>query len=270
MKFSVLMSVYNKEKAEYLDAALKSIIDQSLQPHEIVIVKDGPLSPELDEVINRYVSSYKIFKIVGLPTNQGLGPALREGIKNCTYDVIARADSDDVSLPDRFELQIGFFAQNPNLDILSSNIVEFDESLTHKLSERIVPESDTAIKSYIKTRSPFNHMAVMYKKTSVIDAGSYEDCPYFEDYYLWCKAYANGGTFYNIQKPLVHARGGTAMITRRGGFNYSRCIFNFQRRIYKLRIIDTKTFMTNLLIRIPVSIMPTKGREILYKRILRG
>lgn len=270
MKFSVLMSVYHKEKAEYLDAALKSIIDQSLLPHEIVIVKDGPLTPELDEIINKYTSSHKIFKIVSLPTNQGLGPALCEGIKNCTYDVIARADSDDVSLPDRFELQVGFLTQHPNIDILSSNIIEFDESLSHKLSERVVPEDDAAIKTYIKTRSPFNHMAVMYKKASITTVGSYEDCPFFEDYYLWCKSYANGGTFHNIQKPLVHARGGSAMISRRGGFNYARCIFNFQRRIYKLRIIDAKTFAINLLIRIPVSIMPTKGREILYKRMLRA
>lgn len=269
MKFSVLMSVYHKEKAEHLDAALRSIINQSLQPAEIVLVKDGPLTPQLDKVIKSFSSKYKIFKIVGLPTNSGLGPALREGIKNCTYELIARADSDDISLPKRFELQIDFLKQNPKVDILSSNIIEFDDQLTTRLSERIVPEDDKTIKSYIKTRSPFNHMAVVYKKSVILAAGSYEDCPYFEDYYLWCKAYANGGIFHNIQESLIHARGGTSMITRRGGLSYAKCIFNFQRKAYSLRVIDSKTFVANLIIRIPIAIMPTSFREIFYKRMLR-
>lgn len=273
MKFSVLMSVYAKEKPEYLDAALQSLIDQTRLPDEIVLVKDGMLTPDLDVVIRRYVSltEYgKRFKIVPLDKNVGLGLALNAGIRACSHELIARADSDDVSLNDRFEKQIRYLEENSDVNIISANIQEYDESLTQKLSMRMVPEKDADIKKFVRRRSPFNHMAVVYRKSVIEATGSYEHCMYFEDYYLWCKVIARGGRFYNFQQSLIHARAGRGMIARRGGLNYVKNIYNFQRMAYRTGIIRKSDLVQNLLIRVPVAIVPGKLRAAFYGLVLRG
>ena len=104
--YSVLLSIYYKEKPQYLKEALNSVFKQTVQSQEIVLVKDGPLTDELDEIINNYVSQYPNLKVISLPQNQGLGKALNEGLKHCRYDIVARMDTDDISKPDRFEKQI--------------------------------------------------------------------------------------------------------------------------------------------------------------------
>lgn len=270
MKFSVLMSVYAKEKARNLDDAMKSILNQTLLPNEIVIVRDGPLTDELDAVLQKYTKNNKTIKIVTLEKNSGLGIALNKGIENCSYDIIARVDSDDVSVPERFKEQVGYLRLHPEVDIISSNIIEFDENLENELTRKNVPETDTDIKTYIKKRCPFNHMAVMYRKEVIVKAGSYEDCPYFEDYYLWCKVFKNGGSFYNIQKPLVHARGGVSMISRRGGVGYVKHIYHFQQKMFKLGIINEYELVRSLLIRSIISLVPNTVRGAFYRQALRG
>lgn len=270
MKFSVLMSVYAKEKAKNLDDAMKSILNQTLLPNEIVIVRDGPLTDELDAVLQKYTKNSKIIKTVTLEKNSGLGIALNKGIENCSYDIIARVDSDDVSVPERFKEQIEYLKLHPEVDIISSNIIEFDENLENELTRKNVPETDAEIKAYIKKRCPFNHMAVMYRKKAIVKVGSYEDCPYFEDYYLWCKVFKDGGSFYNIQKPLVHARGGLSMVSRRGGARYVQHIYSFQRKIFRLGVTSAYELATNSVIRILVSIAPNRIRGVFYKNALRG
>jgi glycosyltransferase involved in cell wall biosynthesis len=272
MKFSVLMSVYIKEKPKYLDAALKSLVDQTRQPDEIVLVKDGSLTPELDTVVDKYCKLPKIgdrFKVIPLEKNVGLGLALNAGIEACSGEIIARADSDDISTHDRFEKQIAYMETHPEANIISSNIQEYDESMTNKLLMRIVPESDVEIKRYVRRRSPFNHMAVVYRKSIIESVGSYEHCMYFEDYYLWCKVIALGGEFYNFQEPFVHARAGDSMIGRRGGVGYVKNIVHFQRMAKKTGIMSIVDVAINLLIRIPAAIVPTGWRKIVYSRGLR-
>jgi len=270
MKFSVLMAVYSKEKPAYFDAAIKSIVDQTLKPNEIVIVKDGPLTPELENVLEKYTKKYNTFKIISLEKNSGLGIALNVGIQNCSYDVIARADSDDVSVLSRFKKQIDFLESHPEVSILSANIIEYDEDLKTKQSQRNVPETDGQIKQYIKKRSPFNHMAVVYRKSEIEKAGSYEDCPYFEDYYLWCKVYVGGGNFYNIQEPLIHARGGVSLISRRGGFSYAHNTYNFLKKAYKIGAFSKIDFIRNLILRVSISLTPISIRSKIYKKALRS
>lgn len=272
MKFSVLMSVYIKEKPDFLNAALASLLEQIRKPDEIVIVQDGSLTKDLRDVINQYSkkSKYKhLFKVIQLKKNVGLGRALNIGLKECSYDIVARADSDDVSLPSRFAKQIDYMERNPEVKIISANIQEYDELLQRRLAVRAVPETDEAIKRYIRRRSPFNHMAVVFRKDSVRIAGGYVHCPFFEDYYLWCRVIARGGEFYNFQTPLVYARTGKSMISRRGGLAYVKSIVNFQRKAYGTKIFSRADVVINIFFRVPAAIFPNSIRSLLYNLVLR-
>ena len=269
-KFSVLMSVYYKEKPEYLKLAIDSVINQTLKPNEIVIVEDGKLTDELEKVISEYEKKYKFIKVIRFEKNRGLGIALNEGIKHCSYDYIARMDSDDVSLPNRFEIQIGFMNKYPQIDVIGSNICEYDISLEKKLNNKIVPESNEDIYKYMKKRNPFNHMTVIYKKTKVITAGSYIDCPGFEDYYLWARMASNKCNFYNIQENLVKARTDVNMIYRRGGKEYNKYIISFENKIKKIGVINSFECLCGIAIRVIVSSLPIRFRTYFYKYKLRN
>jgi glycosyltransferase involved in cell wall biosynthesis len=270
-KFSVLMSVYFKEDAARFEEALKSIINQTLRPNEITLVEDGPLTSELYAVVAKYQKAYPgLIAVLSLKNNVGLGLALNAGLERCRYEYIARMDSDDISLPDRFEKQMAYINLHPDVDLVGSNIIEYDESMKQVISTRIVPQQHEDICKYMKQRNPFNHVSVIYKKQTVIDCGSYEDCLYFEDYYLWCKLAAAGGGFYNIQENLVKVRSGYSMFDRRGGLSYVGHIYNFEQKIYKLGIISTFEFAGNLVKRGVVSIIPNQWRAFIYLKVLRA
>ena len=220
-RFSVLISVYYKEIPRYLDRALQSITDdQVLKPNEIVLVKDGPLTKELDEVIEKYEKKYpNLFKIVVLEKNYGLGKALNIGLENCTYELVARMDGDDISKPERFKKQIDIFKENPNLDILGSWIDEFiEENGEMKIrSIRKVPEKSDEIFQKLKSICAFNHPTVMYRKSKVIEVGSYLQEFALEDYYLWIRLVISGANMYNLQESLLEFRITEGTSKRRGG-----------------------------------------------------
>ena len=163
------MSLYAKEKAEYFSQSMESILNQTVLPDEIVIVKDGPLTEELEKTLDGFVSANpSLYKTVPLETNRGLGLALAEGMLHCTNELVARMDTDDISRSDRFEKQLAEFEADPELDICGSHIIEFEDSPEHVVCKRTVPLDDADIKKYQKKRDGFNHQAVMFKKEAVI------------------------------------------------------------------------------------------------------
>jgi len=268
--FSVLMSVYSKEKPEYLERALRSITDdQDLLPSEIVLVEDGPLSNELYSTIAKYLSKYKdILKIVKFDENRGLGNALRIDLTHCTNEIIARMDSDDISLPWRFRVQYNFFIEH-NFDVVGANILEFEGDENNVVGMRKVPELHDDIVAYSKRRNPMNHPAVMFKKGSVLNVGSYEEIKGFEDYYLWVKMIRNGCIFYNIQEPLLKFRTGKGMIKRRGSFNYSSTEVNFFKTLHEIGYINQSEYLKIVFIRTLFRILPNNFRLFLYRKFLR-
>ena len=268
--FSVLMSVYRKEKPDFLRVALDSIVNQSLVPTEIVLVKDGPLCDELNNVIAEYMQKYHFLKVLQLKKNVGLGKSLNEGMRHCTNNIVARMDTDDYSEKDRFLRQIDVLMNNPELDIVGSNICEYDEKLEKAISVRKVPENDPEIKKLLKTRNPVNHMSAMYRKDKVLEAGGYVDCPFFEDYYLWCRMAKNGCKFFNIQDSLVKVRAGQAMVNRRGGLLYAKNSINFEKKILRLKTINIFGFIFNSSIRVAVALSPNSLRGAIYSRGLRN
>ena len=267
--FSVLLSLYAKESPTFLASSLDSIFHQTLLPTEIILVKDGPLTAELDAIVSDYAVRYPVLKVVALPQNQGLGRALNEGLKNCSYDIVARMDTDDISKPDRFEKQIAVFRKHPELDLVGAWIDEFEEDIHHVISTRKLPERHEDVMSYATRRNPVNHPVVMFRKSAVLAAGGYQHFPLFEDYFLWVRMLKNGAKFYNIQESLLYFRTSPNMFKRRGGWKYAMDEVRFQNVMRKMKMITWGRFLMNVAIRFPVRIMPNKLREVIYKKSLR-
>lgn len=269
-KFSVLMSLYIKEKAEYFDECMKSMLWQTVLPTEIVIVFDGPISEELKETVERYkTENPDLIKIVKNEKNKGLGLALADGIKACQYELIARMDTDDIARADRFEKQLQLFMKDPGLDICGSHIIEFEGDIQNELSRRKVPITHEDIAIYQKQRSAFNHMTVMYKKSTVLKAGNYMHCPLMEDDMMWIHMLLVGAKCANIDDYLVYARTGYAMIERRGGWAYYQKYRNGRKKILETGYISRWDYYKTIWIQLIVALMPKKLRLFVFTNMLR-
>jgi len=197
----------------------------------------------------------------------GLGIALNEGLKHCSYDLVARMDTDDVSMPNRFEKQLEVFIKNSDIDVCSAWVGEFNIDENIITSYRKVPCKHEDIVKFAKLRSPINHPVVMYKKQSVIKAGSYIDMRYFEDYYLWARMIIGGSKFYNIQEVLLNMRANDNMIKRRKGLTYLKYELLLLKELKKIKFINNVEYLINLIIRIPVRIVPQKTTLLIYRFI---
>lgn len=268
--FSVLMSLYIKEQADFFRQCMESIVNQTVMPTEIVIVFDGPISNELNKVVETYVAKYPGWiKIVANKENKGLGLALADGVPACTYELIARMDTDDIARKDRFEKQLEMFMNDHELDICGSHIIEFDGTIDNVLARRKVPLQHEDIAEYQKQRSAFNHMTVMYKKSMVLKAGNYEDCPLMEDDMLWIRMLIAGAKCANIDDYLVYARTGYAMIERRGGWEYFKKYKAARKKIYDTGYISSKDYWKTIYVQMIVAIVPPKMRLLIFTKLLR-
>lgn len=269
-KFSVLMSLYYKEKPEYLHECMESISNQTVKPAQIVIVKDGPLTPELDAELDLWVSrNPSLYTIVPLEVNNGLGIALAEGILHCNYEMVARMDTDDIALSTRFETQLKQFSLDPDLSICGSNITEFEGTPKNIVSKRIVPANDAEIKKYQKRRDAFNHMTVMYKKSMVLKAGNYQSCLLMEDTLLWVHMIQAGAKCMNIDESLVLVRVGSDMYARRGGWGYFKKYKAARRVVYNTGYISFFDYACTILIQFAVAMLPNNIRSYFFKKFLR-
>lgn len=271
MKFSLLISEYIGGNSEYLNRALKSIWDdQILKPDQIVFVKDGSLTNDLNFVIDKWkLKLGNVLSVIELQNNVGLGEALNIGLSNCKYDLIARMDSDDISLPERFRNQIDFFYNNPDIDILGSYISEFDNHEGVETSVRFVPITHQEIIKFARIRNPFNHPSVMYKKNSVLRAGGPKNFTGFDDYYLWARMIIDGSKCANIPKILLKMRAGYGQLERRSGFKYAMSEIKLQKKFLNIGFINYFEFIQNVTIRFIARIVPKSLVKAIYKK-LRG
>lgn len=271
--FSVLVPVYFKENPKYVDECLASLFTQTLLPSEIVLVKDGKVSAEIESVIEKYIRrQHGLLKVVALEKNSGMATALNEGIKACSHEWIARMDSDDVCTPDRFEKQFSFLQKNPEVRVLGSCIAEYDEDMRKKIAERKVPELNDEIVRYAQYRSPVNHMTVIFRKTDVQEAGLYQHIDKrtnIEDYVLWCTLIRNGHIFHNLQENLVHARTGINMISKRGGWSYFSVEYKYLKMLKKQHFFKGINFYKNVMIRFAVRLLPQRLIAVAYSLIRR-
>lgn len=267
--FSVLMSLYINEKAEYFDACMESVTAQTVLPSEIVIIKDGPVSDEVEVALQKWCEAYpELLHVVAYTPNRGLGYALSVGVEVCSCELIARMDTDDIAREDRFEKQLAEFEKNPKLDICGSYIDEFEGEPNHIVSQRTVPLLDADIKRYQKRRSAFNHMSVMFKKSAVLKAGNYQTCMLIEDTFLWVRMIQSGAVCANIPEPLVNVRIGKAMYERRGGFVYFLKYREGRKKVRETGYISAWDYYYTLAVQLAVSLMPSGVRGWIFKHAL--
>ena len=268
-KISVLMSVYIKENPIFLKEAIKSIQNQTMKPSEIILVEDGPLTSELYQVLDEVENQSDIpVKRYPLEENQGLGLALRYGVLQCQYDIIARMDTDDIAVADRFEQQIHLMEQE-NLDLLGGHIAEFIDNPEEVVSYRRVPTQHTEIVSYQRMRSAFNHMTVMFKKDMVLKAGNYEDGLYMEDDLLWLNMIAAGARTGNIDQILCRVRVGAGMFERRGGLRYLKLYRQARQRMLERNQISYIEYAKSVGIQAVVALCPGFVRQFIFVKLLR-
>ena len=268
MEFSVLMTVYDKEKPYNLRNSLLTSYQQTIKPTEIILVCDGELTQELYDEIERIKSEIPILKVYQLDTNVGSGPASRFGVEKCNTDLIARMDSDDYSEETRFEKQIKAFEENPNLIMVGTNILEKNTEFT---ALKIVPEKTEEIREYSKFRNPFNNPSSMMKKEYILKVGNYRKFRYLEDYDLTMRLIHDNPTkdFLNIQEPLVIMQTDNSSYLRRGGLLYVKTEFFLQTDFYKRGYITKVELCRNIFIRNIVRVLPNSMRKLIYKKKMR-
>ncbi len=269
--YSVLMSVYYKEKPEYLRAAMDSIWEQTSSTDDFVLVCDGPLTDELNVVIEDMQSKHHHdLHVIKLKKNNGLGNALNIGIQYCRHELVARMDSDDISRKDRCEKQLRIFIERPEISVCSGIVEEFSETENCINSRRILPEMHNEIISFSKWRNPFNHPCVMYKKSAVEAAGGYKDFYLLEDYYLWVRMLQKGIQGYNIQEPLLWMRAGMQMYKRRAGWSYVKSQNELFKYMRDSGFISVKQYLLSMTVRTLSTFMPNMVRGWMYKIFMRG
>lgn len=204
MRYSVLMSVYTKEKPLYLKQSIESMLSQTIKPEQFIIVEDGLLSAELEDVITGFaVQNKKLFTIIRKEKNEGLASALNTGIGVSRNELVARMDSDDISLPARCEKELSEFEKDPALDICGCQLGEFiHDDPAEVVQYRIVPTEDAEIKKFMRRRQPFNHPSVMYRKSAVLKYRGYEKLKRKEDFDLFSKMLTGGCKAKNVDQVL--------------------------------------------------------------------
>lgn len=273
--YSVLMSVYKSEKAEYLRVAMNNMWSQTIPTNDFVLVCDGPLTPELDAVIEGMETIHPDLRVIRLKKNGGLGHALQVGVKECKNELIARMDSDDISYPHRCEKQLRVFAAHPELSIVGGIVEEFsfipEGAVIPEIidAKRVVPERNKDIIKFAKVRNPFNHPSVMFKKTDVLKAGNYPDIRYIQDYYLWVDMLIAGMKGYNIQEPLVWMRTNGNFFKRRGGKLYAQIQMKLFMKMRNVGFITQTQFLKSVAIRICSASIPTWLRQLVFEKTLR-
>lgn len=267
MRISILMSVYSKEKPQYLYESLNSIKNQTIKPDEFIIVKDGPLTSELEDVLvefKKYCSDFEVF-LIQLKNNIGLGLALNHGLKYCNYEWIMRMDSDDISKSNRIEImKKGVLKDNSNHDVYGSHYEEFFDNTKNRQTRKVKLLHDDILLD-LRKKNPMNHVTILAKKQSVIDSGGYKDFKSFEDYFLWARMLKQGFKFMNIDAITVEVRIGELMFEKRRGWFYFKQEFLMQRYLFKSKLTSLFDFCINCSMRCSVRLLPIFAIKIIYK-----
>ena len=273
IKFSLIISIYAKESPIFLRQCLDSISAQTAKPDELIIVKDGPLTEELETVLIKYANTEAMqiptINIIALPENVSQGPARAEGVKAAKYEWIAIMDSDDVCRPDRFAKQLKMIENDPELTLIGGQIGEFADDPAQTVATRTVPLSHEEIAEYAKKRNPLNQMTVILKRDSALNAGNYKYFPWFEDYDLWTRMIKGGAVCANHPDILTDARVGSGMYGRRRGTSYIRSEWRMQKQLKGLGFIGLAGFVRNVIVRIPARLLPAKLLATLYRTFAR-
>lgn len=269
-KYSVLMSLYIKEKSEYLRLAVQSMIDQTVQPDEIIIVKDGQITAELQAVLDEYQNKYPmLFNIVGYEKNRGLGLALNYGLEHSKNELVARMDTDDISKPDRCEKQLKMFEEHSELSIVGSYVDEFYSTPDEVVSVRAVPTTHNEIYEFAKKRSAFNHPAVMYKKSAVLSVGGYGDLRRNQDVDLFGRMLFSSCKAANIGESLLWFRSNDALAKRRKSWENTKSYIDTIKKFWKMGYSGFGDYVMVAVAQTGMFLCPAKLQHWIYRKFLR-
>ena len=265
--FSLLVSVYDGDRPDYLRRALRSAIDdQTVRPDQVVIVRDGPVRSELEACLEEVRATSPVpVTMVPLERNSGLGPALNAGLTASWFDVIARMDGDDVAMPRRFEVQMPLIA---NADIAGSGLLEFVTDTDNVIGRRIPPTDPKQIARYARVHDPFNHPTVVYRRAAVLAAGGYGDLPRMEDYALFVRMLQGGARAVNVAEPLVYYRVGAKAFKRRGGGGLLRSELRLQREFRRRGFTSGREYVRNVVVRGGYRLIPWWLRRAVYRPLV--
>lgn len=271
MKFSVLMSLYIKEKSNFLNECFFSIWDnQSIQPNEIILVLDGPLGIELQECIDTWQRKIgPALKILPLKQNIGLGKALNEGLKSCSNEWVFRMDTDDICTRDRFEKQVEFINNNPGIVLFGGQVLEFENEPNDSQILKAVPMTNDKIRQFAQKRCPFNHMTVAYKKSVIEEVGLYQHHLFMEDYNLWLRVIGAGYKVANLSDIILYARVGNGMHARRKGLEYIKSERQLLKLKKELKLQSSIHANILFLVRSAFRLMPSSVLGKIYNTFLR-
>lgn len=263
--FSVLISIYHKENPQWFREALDCVFAQSVQPTEIVLVEDGPLTSELYAVIDEFKEKYPIFNIVKNEVNLGLGLALARGVEAASNEIIARMDTDDLIPKHRFATQLAKMEEG--YDVVSCWSTLFLNEENNVIAVKTRPEHHDDIVKLAHKRSPICHAAAFMRKSAVLEAGNYLHRQYYEDYNLWVRMIMNGSKFYNVQESLYNVRTTEAQLNRRAGWTYLKNELKYLKEFYNMGFYTFGDLVKNSSIRIVARLMPNGMREKVFKKI---
>lgn len=262
------MPIYGKDNPEDAAAALETVAQQTRLPDELVIVEDGPLPEALRSVIEMQSARLPMQRVV-LERNCGLGIALARGLEACRFEFVARMDADDLARADRFERQLALLQARPNVVLVGSAVEEFRQVPGDLGRLRRPPTSDAQLRRRARTRNPFNHMSVMFRRQAIMDAGNYQHRSGFEDYDLWLRVLMGPGKVANLDQVLVDVRVGNGMIERRHGWSYLRREIEFLASCRARGLLSVADVALSALVRAPSRLLPTRALGWLYDTALR-
>jgi glycosyltransferase involved in cell wall biosynthesis len=265
--FSLLVPVYDGDRPAFLRRAFRSAVDeQTVRPGQVVIVRDGPVRDELAACLDDLGASSPVpVSLVVLERNGGLGPALDRGLAASRFDVIARMDADDVSMPHRFEVQLPLIR---DADIVGAGLLEFVGETDHIVGQRVPPIGPGQIQRYARMHDPFNHPTVVYRRRAVLAAGGYGDLPLMEDYALFARMLSNGARAVNVAEPLVYYRVGATSFKRRGGTELFRSELRLQREFRRSGFTSPAEYVRNVIVRGGYRLIPWWCRRAVYRPIV--
>jgi glycosyltransferase involved in cell wall biosynthesis len=266
LRTSVLMSVYHRVDAGHFNLALASIFDQTRLPDEIVVVEDGPLTPELDGVLEAYSRSDIPLLRVPLPENRGLAAALQRGLSATRHPWIVRMDADDVALPHRIEAQMGAVARG-DVDVVGAAMIEFNGQLDNHVGIRSLPLHHADIAKYARINNPINHPTAVIRRTALDAVGGYRSVHLMEDYDLFARLLTRGFRFRNLADPVLLFRSGDSMFRRRVGRGMFRAERQLQRNLVDYGLVNRRRAALNLVLRSAFRALPQSALRRAYRTL---
>ena len=270
LPFSVVMAVYEKDKPEWLRQSVESIINQTVQSDDIVIVCDGPVGAELKAVLREYEGQHDAVRVVRLSVNVGAGEARNKGVGATRHELVAIMDADDISMPNRFELQLAQFATNQELALVGGQLAEFEGDPENITGYRKVPADYAGIKKFARYRSPINHMTIMFKKEMFLSLGGYPKMTRAEDYYMVSSMLAKGYLVENIENTLVKYRKDHDNLKRRKSWHNVRENITSRYKIYKLGTASFGSFAVSSMAQVFLFLAPVGLLDAFFRFVLRS